>query len=379
MKPRNANERRVVALSATLPELRQKDAERMEWEYRHYYNRKGLCYFLVMERCQEWQVIRYYYMRPRTLFEFAQIWINEETIIPMAKQRLMGVDRWIRKSEMTVKDWFRHELKYKYSYLGGIDRIGWSGVIVRSLLPELRKRGMRTTTHTINPYLLCYSLLKDNRIETLLKVRQIGLLRYFCYNGEKLTDTVWGAIRIALRHGYHWDDKQEISDWLDMIKDLTYLGLDTRNPHYICPENLSEAHLHWTAKANLKRFLDKEREKILAYEPQFREQRQQFLDMILRCGNLSVQVIPTAMDIAKEGAHMCHCVGGYYDKPDSLILSAKIDGKRVETVEVSLTRYNVVQSRGVYNKETPYHKQIVELVRKNMKEIKKRNRLKKAV
>lgn len=379
MKPRNANERRAVALSATLPELRQKDKERMDWEYKHYYEGKGLTYFLVMERCKEWQVIRYYYKRPRTLFEFAQIWINEETIIPMAKQRLMGVDRWIRDSEITVKDWFRHEMKYKYSYLGGMDRIGWSGVIVRSLLPELRKRGMRTSTYNISPYLLCFSLLHDNRIETLLKVRQLALLRYFCYNGERLTDTIWSAIRIALRHGYHWDDKQEISDWLDMIKDLEFLGLDTRNPHYICPENLSEAHLHWTAKANLKRFLDEEKERIAAYEPQFREQRERFFDMILQCDNLTIKVIPTAMGIAEEGAHMCHCVGGYYDRPDSLILSAKIDEKRVETVEVNLKNYNVVQSRGVQNKETPYHQQIVELVEKNMKEIKKRNILKKAV
>ena len=45
---------------------------------------------------------------------------------------------------------------------------------------------------------------------------------------------------------------------------------------------------------------------------------------------------------------MHHCVftNEYYLKADSLILSATIDGKRIETIEVSLKRMEVVQSRG---------------------------------
>ena len=43
---------------------------------------------------------------------------------------------------------------------------------------------------------------------------------------------------------------------------------------------------------------------------------------------------------------MHHCVftNEYYLKADSLILSATIDGKRIETIEVSLKRMEVVQS-----------------------------------
>ncbi len=43
---------------------------------------------------------------------------------------------------------------------------------------------------------------------------------------------------------------------------------------------------------------------------------------------------------------MHHCVERYHDKSDSLILSARIADRRVETVEVSLSRLQVVQSRG---------------------------------
>lgn len=42
-----------------------------------------------------------------------------------------------------------------------------------------------------------------------------------------------------------------------------------------------------------------------------------------------------------------------------------IDGKRIETVEVSLKTFHVVQSRGVCNFCTEYHDRIVALVEQN--------------
>ena len=57
----------------------------------------------------------------------------------------------------------------------------------------------------------------------------------------------------------------------------------------------------------------------------------------------------------------------YYLKEDSLILSATIEGRRIETIEVSLDTLKVVQSRGVCNKNTEYHKQIVSLINANRK------------
>lgn len=59
-------------------------------------------------------------------------------------------------------------------------------------------------------------------------------------------------------------------------------------------------------------------------------------------------------------------------KADSLILSAKINGKPVETVEVSLTSFQVVQSRGLNNLATEYNRDIVNLVNSNMNLIKQR-------
>nr|WP_080904111.1 PcfJ domain-containing protein [Parabacteroides sp. Marseille-P3160] len=64
--------------------------------------------------------------------------------------------------------------------------------------------------------------------------------------------------------------------------------------------------------------------------------------------------------------HKHHCVGGYYSKTDSLILSACIDGKKIETIEISLSKLQVIQSRGVCNKNTKYHNQIINLVENNI-------------
>ncbi|MDR1984746.1 MAG: PcfJ domain-containing protein, partial [Prevotellaceae bacterium] len=59
-------------------------------------------------------------------------------------------------------------------------------------------------------------------------------------------------------------------------------------------------------------------------------------------------------------------------KPDSLILSACINGQKIETVEFSLSKMQVVQSRGVCNKNTEYHDRIIELVKKNIRKIRQR-------
>ncbi len=70
-----------------------------------------------------------------------------------------------------------------------------------------------------------------------------------------------------------------------------------------------------------------------------------------------------------EGAELHHCrfSNEYYLKENSLILSATIEGKRIETITLQ-----VIQSRGVCNQNTPYHDQIVSLVNANHQLIRQR-------
>lgn len=89
-------------------------------------------------------------------------------------------------------------------------------------------------------------------------------------------------------------------------------------------------------------------------------------------GVITVRVLESIRDIKTEGKAMHHCVGSYHSKEDSLILSATINGKRIETLEVSISKLSVIQCRGACNKITKYHSQIVELVGQNMPLIQKR-------
>ena len=358
-------------------------------DYQKTYGGKGLCYYLVMERCKEFQVIRYYYMKRMRkrdesyrFFEFAQIFINKNHRVVLAKDRFMSVDNWREWSDMSVKHWFCD--KYDYSYLGGVDRIGWSGVIVRSVLPELKQRGLKNSCHGISPYKICFALLNDNRIETLFKLKQYDLVGYLCWHATSFSNDLWQSIRVALRHGYHWDNRQELSDWIDMLHDLKALNLDKRNPHYICPARLAEAHQHWIDVR--QRIARKEREKqererlinemqrAIELEQTYKEKRKCFEDMLITDGEICISVIPTPKAMVEEGQAMHHCVGGYVNKWGSLILSAKIDGERIETIEVDLQSFYVVQSRGVCNEHTDFHERILELMKNNMNEIKRRYR-----
>ena len=96
--------------------------------------------------------------------------------------------------------------------------------------------------------------------------------------------------------------------------------------------------------------------------------KRQFLNLVLTDGLIIVKVLQSVDEFYEEGKAMHHCVftNEYYRRDDSLILSASIDGQRLETVEVSLSRLEVAQSRGVCNKDSPYHKQIIKLVQHNM-------------
>lgn len=374
MKPRNKNEREVAQLSHSLA-IRKSD---MDWiEKKHKVGQTE--YFAVYETSGEWQVIRMFMYRSYTkkheiFHEPLRYWIKKDgtNVIEAKKRHTMGnyyIDCWNIHSDLTI-------------FAGGgyrdVRDLYSNYVRVHSLLPELKRAGFKASDKCVNnlkPFWFVRSLLTNNRLETFFKLHQTWLTWKF-YHYDKLTETLWQSIRVALRHGYHWDSMEEINDWCDMIRDLEYLGLDTRNPHYICPAYLADAHQHWIEKAQQKRdreYLEEERKRTEAYESTFKENREQFFGMVFKDKRLRIEIIPTAMGIIEEGVAMHHCVGRYYNMPNSLILSATINGRRIETIEVNLTSYKVVQSRGLQNKYTRNHKRIVKLMQDNMQEIINRN------
>ena len=236
------------------------------------------------------------------------------------------------------------------------------------IIPELRLRGWvsdwkgRTVTH----YRLMKALLTYPRTEILVKARQYALAEDAAYHG--IPDDIWPAVRICIRRGYIVKDAQT---WRDMVRILIRLGKDVRNHVYVCPENLKEAHDRWDA-----RFREiearKEREAMLRdlaeKDNAYKAKMGSALGITLSNNSLMIRPLQSVTEFYEEGKVMHHCVysAGYYKRPHCLIMTARVDGKRMETVEVDTAEGVVKQSRGACNSTTEWHDRIISLVMKNM-------------
>ena len=150
---------------------------------------------------------------------------------------------------------------------------------------------------------------------------------------------------------------------------LGRLGKDIHNAHYVCPSDFRQAHDRChalLARIEAEEQVARRRAEYLEYEEQYRKAKGKYLGIAFSDGEIEVRVLQSVQEFIEEGKAMHHCVERYHDKSDSLILSARIADRRVETVEVSLSQLQVVQSRGACNRNTEYHDRIVRLVNDNM-------------
>lgn len=210
-------------------------------------------------------------------------------------------------------------------------------------------------------------LLSIPDAEMLYKSGQLDLFMWMVRRGDKVLP-YRHSVCIANRNGYTVSDAQIWIDYLDMASEI---GMDTHNPKIVCPSNLTESHnevMRRLARKHRQEEAEKMRSKSIKDELLYFKTKGRFLDICFGNENIRVNVIQSVADVAEEGKAMHHCVFDrrYYDKPDSLLLSAR-DGKgnRLETVELSLKSFRVLQSRGVCNKLTPFHEEIIRLVEDN--------------
>ena len=231
----------------------------------------------------------------------------------------------------------------------------------------LRRNDLSATVHI--------SAICGNRCyETMAKIGLKNLFFSIVKHG-KSPDRYWPSIKICNRHGY---DIKQPDIWLDHVDDLMYLGLDTHSPHYVCPENLTEMHRMINARAERKRAkerTEKELAKLGKEKAEFIEMRSKFFGLSFPGPNVTIVCIKSVDEVAEEGTLLHHCVfnNGYYKKPDSLLLSARDNStqKPVETIELDLKTFRILQSRGHCNQDSPFHKEILSLVNNNMTAIRK--------
>lgn len=198
----------------------------------------------------------------------------------------------------------------------------------------------------------------------------------FRYGGAKLYNLVQGedgkeyaaAVKIANRHKYVPADT---SLWIDYLKMLVYLKKDVHNPFYVCPQDIRLAHDNVLKTYNRKKEQERirmQRERDIARLMEEKERITNYANRIATylslnwsTPNYHIFVCPTVQDMIEEGAAMSHCVGsmGYDKKADSLILFCRDhNGKRISTIEYSISNGKVLQNRGKCNKEPEYMNEV---------------------
>lgn len=254
-------------------------------------------------------------------------------------------------------------------------------------IPQLKRNGFKGDFHGIFPLSLFKALLSDPRMETLMKAGEIDEMKYFISHPVN-ADELWESYRIAKRHHYQINN---ISMWCDYLDMLINLGEDIHNPKNICPADFINAHdnasrrieaRHRKERAEEERLIEIERreseqQKLLQErqrEEDFKALKSKFFGLIITDNEISVKVLESIEEYYEEGRMQNICVFGseYYKKPDTLVLSARIDGRIIETVEVDLQTLKVVQCHGRNNEDTEYHKRIIDLVNSNAKLIRER-------
>ena len=238
----------------------------------------------------------------------------------------------------------------------------------------LRRNGISATlmrSRDADPLLLTRRLLTDPFVEELVKCGQHAVLLHWLNSGGSVADrTSWQhAIRICVRNGYVVRDA---GLWFDMLDACRELGLDTHSPKYVCPSDVWNMHdkmMARIAKAREKRELEEKRKELNLFENGYKKRMSKYFGLLYSSNGVSIEPLRSVSEFIEEGIKMHHCVCdmGYYDAkrhPNSLILSARDadSGERIETIEVNTKVWQVVQSRGVCNGDSPRHVEILQMM-----------------
>jgi len=383
----------VAELNATLSE--DIAATNVEWvkEACKSWDMAHFCYFCVHSNMAEFRVRRLYrvYKFPdKSTVHFFFVEIMREfkdgsTKLYFGKQRTMGYyfDCFIYNSDLELRGVSKNYAGYDITQLFDLSM---------DSVPEDNVSERIDCVH-IDPKELGRVIRNNPVAETLYKT------------GDPLfVHLLWGsypkqicrAITLAKRHGFVFTE-QSTPIWFDMVRSICYCKKDFHNPVYIAPDDLMATHQMFTTmlfrkqrknreqrarrreELRLQReyeYIHKQLEEDKTINEKYIKRRKRFYDMVLTDGLIECRVLRDVKEFEEEGKAMCHCVYKceYFKKPYSLILSARIGDKRIETIEVDLSHYSIKQCYGKHDQFTMYHDRIVSLVASQMETIKAYNR-----
>lgn len=348
----------------------------------------GFGYCAVLSALGDWQIVRYvctecYSKKGSAGYAMSEVlrkWYNVRTRqVVTEKVATKCFPTWIDQpysmySDLRIakqethysSEWFRHTICPHGKIHDELRKIGFS-------IPALRK---------MDSVCKSFEIVKSCPMaETMLKRGQYELVNYM--DGyEKKAKHFERQFILALRHGYNLE-KVNLKDYIDYLEQCEQLHYDLHSPKWLCPASLDKEHARLNRLIERKKIEARRKEYLSDYEKKrkkierdYAKRIQRYVGLLITNGTLEIRPLLSVREFVDEGAEMQHCVfwNGYYDAkkhPYSLILSAKIDGERIETIEISTKDWRIVQSRGFQNNPTGHHSEIISLVEKNMKTIRK--------
>lgn len=356
------------------------------FEYNQVYF-KEIEYWSVVTVTENFQVVRilcsYKHMKKNQVPHYAHFEVMQHWITPLGEVRTLSkstnafaqaFDSWKMYTNLEIRPkGFQKTNKF---YINPY-RI----YPVRQTLPIIKRNGFKYSFHNIAPQILFTAILKDSYAETLLKAKQIKLLSYYLGATQQRIKENWQAVKMVLKTNYYIKD---YNLWEDYIALLKYFKKDLCNSAIVCPKCLNESHNRLVAKKReIQRKLKMEqmRHEIAEAQKRYAKEKKHFFGLAFSYGNLKISVIENVRHFMEEGDLLQHCVftNEYYTKKDSLLFSARIANTPIETVEVSLSKMEIIQSRGIKNKASKHHSQILKLINKNLYQISGRMNKNKAV
>lgn len=377
MRPRTKIQKRAEELSQTLLPLPRHIVGKFSKETPKCNSK---VYYAVLEQKKEFSVVRYFSfvkhkMKDNVCREFMQVWVSAHGNVVRAKQRFATYgyyDTFLMDSPMEVRT------NRKNGYYNRLTDISYSKLFIRS-----RKAEKVICNYRENQFYLIgrnYVWLPDDLhvdtfpfLETILKQRariaELLLLNRLQFKQE--------IVKLAWKHGY-LTEELDYNLWSDTVSMAEKLHYDLHNPFYVCPMNLHTTHNLYTLR--LKREEEREERQRAAMKRMNDEQAEKYFENFIKKfigfkvenGSITIQPLKSIEEFKEEGEMMHHCVFacGYYKKPDTLILSAQVNGEHTETIEIDLKSFSIVQSRGVCNQPSEYHEQIKSLLLNNMYKLK---------
>lgn len=347
---------------------------------------KEIEYSAVVTCLSDFQIVRIIcstkQMKKNCLPAYSHTDVMQHWINPKGEVRTMSVstnvfshayDAWQYYSPLEIrpKD-FQNSPKYRINPYRVYPRM--------KVLPVLKRNGFKTDFYDLAPQVLLSSLLKDTIAETLLKSGQISWLRYYLESPDQHIARNWQAVKICLKNKYTVSD---FGIWEDYMELLRWFKKDTASALLVCPADLNLEHDRLVERKRTlqrKKYLKKMRLEIQEAQSLYAEQKKHFFGLCFTHAGLTISVLENVAEFMEEGDSLRHCVftNEYFKKKDSLLFSARIDNKPIETIEVSLSKMEIAQCRGHKNHNSKHHKIILNLMQKNLYQIRSRMKKEKA-